>query len=261
MKQYRNTAIILAAGQGSRMGSGTRKQYMNLGGAPLFTYSLRTMEKSPVITDIVLVLPKGDEAYVRQILREQDLGEKVRAFAAGGAERYYSVYNGLKVIDWPCDYVFIHDGARPFIDEATLGRLLVAATETGACAAGMPSKDTVRITDNVGKGETTPDRSRVWIVQTPQVFERELIMQAYEQMLRTAERPTEQSADALNSPDSSDSLSGGASPHVTDDAMAVEQMAGRRVQMVEASYRNIKITTPEDLLIAEAFLTSPKPAR
>lgn len=243
------------------MGSGTRKQYMNLCGAPLFTYSLHTMEESPVISEIVLVLPEGDEAYVRRILQKRGLGKKIRAFAAGGAERYHSVYNGLQAIKWPCDCVFIHDGARPFIDEATLERLLHTAEETGACAAGMPSKDTVRITDSDGNGETTPDRRNVWIVQTPQVFKRELIMQAYEQMLVSLQRSAKQRTSeksAKPSGQSKEQLPEQSVLHITDDAMAVEQMTGRRVRMVEASYRNIKITTPEDLLIAEAFLASPE---
>lgn len=231
-----NTAIILAAGQGSRMGSGTRKQYMNLCGAPLFTYCARTFEQSSIITDIILVIPEGDEEICTEALRESGIREKVRKIVHGGAERYNSVMNGLHAIDWPCDYVFIHDGARPFIDESSLRRLYETVQRTGACVAGMPSKDTVKITNEEALAVQTPNRSNVWIVQTPQVFERALITDSYERMLRALPELERKGI------------------KITDDAMAVEQMSSRDISMVEASYRNIKITTPEDIYVAEAFI-------
>lgn len=230
------TAIVLAAGRGSRMGGSTPKQYMLLGGKPLFVHSLETMEKSAVMTDIVLVVPEDDIEYVRALLDQNGPFRKIRRIAPGGSERYYSVNNGLEAIDWPCGYVFIQDGARPFLDEPTIERLYEAVRETGACVAGMPSKDTVKITDGEGFVESTPNRESVWIIQTPQVFRKDLITEAYREMIRALPELTEKGI------------------RITDDAMVAEYMLHTKVKLVEASYRNIKVTTPEDLLIAEAFL-------
>ncbi len=251
----RCTAILLAAGSGTRMGGPVRKQYMELCGRPVLFYSLETLEKSPVISDIVLVTPAGEEEFCRtQIVepvekrvaaacKDGTFKGKVRILTPGGSERCFSVRNGLRVIDWPCDFCFIHDGARAFLDEETLERLYDAAKTreeqapgTAAVVAGMPSKDTVKLTDAGNYVADTPDRSSVWLVQTPQVFSSSMIRDAYEKMSRQY--------DAL--------LAAGI--HITDDAMVVETLLHQKVQLVEASYRNIKITTPEDLLIGEAFL-------
>ncbi len=237
-KQNRSTAILLAAGRGRRLGTELPKQYVNIGGLPLAARSLEALASSSVITDIVMVIPEGDENYVREHILQAvpEAARKVRAFAVGGAERYHSVRNGLEAITWPCDYVFIHDGARPFIDKASLERLAEAVTETGAAVAGMPSKDTVKMSDENGFVSDTPDRSHVWIVQTPQVFERKMITEAYRKAI--AELP-ELERQGI---------------HLTDDAMVAEEMLHIRIRLVEASYRNIKITTPEDIATAEAFL-------
>lgn len=251
----RCTAILLAAGSGTRMGGPVRKQYMQLCGRPVLSYSLETLEKSPVISDIVLVTPSGEEEFCRTRIVEPTEARvaaackdaaykgKVRILTEGGSERCFSVLNGLRAIDWPCDFCFIHDGARAFLDEKTLERLYDAALareekEPGSAAvvAGMPSKDTVKFTDAGHYVTATPDRSRIWLVQTPQVFAAAMIREAYEKMSLQY--------DAL--------LAKGI--HITDDAMVVEELLHKKVQLVEASYRNIKITTPEDLLIGEAFL-------
>lgn len=251
----RCTAILLAAGSGTRMGGPVRKQYRELCGRPVLSYSLETLEKSPVISDIVLVTPAGEEEFCRRQIVEptekrvtgacKDGGfqGKVRILTPGGSERCFSVRNGLRVIDWPCDFCFIHDGARAFLDEETLERLYDTVTAqdrqepgTAAAVAGMPSKDTVKLTDAAHYVTATPDRSSVWIVQTPQVFSGPMIRDAYEKMSQQYEAML------------------AAGVHITDDAMVVEHLLHRKVQLVEASYRNIKITTPEDLLIGEAFL-------
>ena len=262
MSESRSTLILLAAGKGTRMGSGVRKQYMELCGYPLLSWPLATFLTSPVITDIVLVIPEDDEAYIRDVIlpaavsiaekkgacaqqpvapsenliREERLAGKLRAMVPGGKERYDSVYRGLQAIDWPCDYVFIHDGARPLIDEASLERLYDAVMQEGTAVAAMPSKDTVKIADATGHVLDTPDRSSVWIIQTPQVFSHAIIREAYARMM---ERMDELAA---------------AGVRITDDAMAVEQMLRRRVRLVEASYSNIKVTTPEDILIAQVLM-------
>lgn len=221
------------------MGGELPKQYMNLCGKPLISWTLNALGCSDVIDDIVIVIPEGDEGYVKSHVLsavEERAADKVRGFVAGGAERYNSVYKGLQAIAWECDYVFIHDGARPFIDEPSLERLQQAVKECDACVAGMPSKDTVKIADEDGFVADTPDRTKVWIIQTPQVFRRELITEAYKEMIGDLPELTAKGV------------------HITDDAMAAELMRHAKVKLVKASYRNIKITTPDDLAAAENFL-------
>ena len=230
------TAVLLAAGQGLRMGGNTRKQYLDLGGMPLFTYSLATMDNSDVITDIVITVLDGDEDICREMIEVCGLGRKVRRIIAGGSERCFSVHKGLQAIDWPCDYVFIHDTARPFIEEEALRRLHEEVRIHKACVAGVPSKDTVKIADSEGFVKKTPNRRDVWIVQTPQVFEFQMIKEAYEQMVVSYDDLRRKGV------------------IITDDAMVVEYFTGRRVKLVKASYRNIKVTTPEDLVTVFAYL-------
>ena len=232
----RCTVVLLAAGQGLRMGGDTRKQYLNLEGRPLFTYSLETMDNCEFITDIVIMVPEGDEEICREMADACGYGGKVRKIAAGGSERYFSVHNGLQAVDWPCDYVFIHDSARPFIDQEAMMRLYEEVRISKACIAGMPSKDTVKIADGEGFVKETPDRKNVWIIQTPQVFEFGLIKRAYEKLVESCDELRRRGV------------------NITDDAMVVEYLAGCKVKLVEASYRNIKVTTPDDIVTALGFL-------
>lgn len=237
-KPYKKcTAIVLSAGQGKRMGTAVQKQYIELLGRPIIYYTLRTFQDSEIIDRIVLVVGSGQEQFAREEIVEKYHFTKVAAIVAGGAERYDSVWQGLKAIrDGKArgadedGYVFIHDGARMFVDEATLKRGYETVLKYRACVAGMPSKDTVKVVDDEGFAVQTPQRRYVWIVQTPQIFETSLITEAYKRLMR------EQCID------------------VTDDAMVVEQMMKLPVRLFEASYENIKITTPEDLEIAEGFL-------
>ena len=238
MTEDRCTALLLAAGKGLRVGGDIRKQYLEVAGAPLFTYSVRAMQESPLITDIVLLVPDGDEEKCREILAARNLMEKVRRITPGGDERYHTVCLGLEAVDWACDYVFIHDCARPFLDQATICRLYEAVREVGACVAGMPSKDTVKLTDGDGYVAGTPNRGNVWIVQTPQVFAFDLIREAHRRLMSRLDELLEKGIS------------------ITDDAMVAEQMMHSKIRLVEASYRNIKVTTPEDLVVAEAFLAS-----
>ena len=235
MEETKNTCILLAAGKGQRLGGPVPKQYQLLSGKPLMAWSLTTFVKSPAVTDIVLVIPEGDGDYVRESILTKIPGaaEKVRALVPGGAERYLSVGNGLSSITWPCDYVFVHDGARPMIQEETIERLLADAKTYGSAIAGVRSKDTVRITDEDGCGISTPDRRNVWIVQTPQVFRKDLLDRAYEKLREEPER----------------------AKSITDDGMVVETFAGVSVHMCEASYDNLKVTTPDDLAAAQVLLS------
>ncbi len=224
------TAVVLSAGQGRRMGASVQKQYIELGGRPVIYYALKTFEDSHIIDDIVLVVGEGQEENVRRSIVEKYAITKVRAVVPGGRERYDSVWQGLQAIERQDGYVFIHDGARPFVDEAMLRRGYEAVERYGACVAGMPSKDTVRLADDNGIARETPERKYVWAVQTPQIFEMAFITEAYSRLLRDGH------------------------VNVTDDAMVAEQMMGARVKLFEGSYENIKITTPEDMDIARMFL-------
>ena len=229
------TAILLAAGQGSRMGGEIPKHYIDLGGVPMMMHSLRVLTESEVISDIVLVVPSGDEEYCAHLCAKHNLSRKIRVFKEGGAARYDSVYNGLMAIKWHCDYVFIHDCARPFIKEQNLKDLFDEVCVHKACVAAVPAKDTVKISNADGFVDRTPVRSSVWIVQTPQVFECRLITEAYRRMKEDL-----QAHDGALT--------------ITDDAMVAERYSNCRVKLVMASYRNIKVTTPEDMITAEALL-------
>ena len=136
----RCTAVMLAAGMGLRMGGDIRKQYLMLGGMPMLLHSIKTMQESPIITDVVVMVHKDDVEVVRGLLDEYGCAEKLRRIVVGGKERVHSVARGLESIDWPCDYVFIHDCARPFLDQPTLERLFETVQRTKACVAGVPAK-------------------------------------------------------------------------------------------------------------------------
>ena len=207
MKQEKNTAIVLAAGQSKRMNSRIQKQFLEIDHRPVLYYSLECFQKSPLIQDIILVTGEEMISYCKKEIVERYNFTKVTKVIAGGKERYDSVYQGLLACE-DCDYVFIHDGARPFVTEAMLERGVFGVQETGACAIGMPSKDTIKISDKEGFVQSTPDRSRVWSVQTPQIFAYSLIRSAHESLRRK-------------------DMTG-----VTDDAMVVEQESGVRIRLV-----------------------------
>lgn len=226
------TAIVLAGGSGSRMGTQVKKQYLDLGGHPIIWHSLHAFQESSV-DEIVLVCSADDIDEVSEKYAPEF--SKITAVVSGGRERYHSVYAGLCAITG-CDCVLIHDGARPFTDDAIIDRCLTALESEEACVAAMPSKDTVKIADEDGYAVSTPDRAFVWNVQTPQCFRFPLVKKAY---------------DALITAEQNGTLGG---VRVTDDAMVVEMYTDARVRMIEGSYDNIKITTPEDLTVANAIL-------
>ena len=225
----RNTAIVLAAGQGKRMHSKVQKQFLEIQGYPVLYYSLRCFQESPLIQDIILVTGEESISYCKEEIVKKYGFTKVSAVIPGGKERYDSVYAGLCECR-DCEYVLIHDGARPFVTEEILKRGLQKVKETGACVIGMPSKDTVKLSDEEGYVKETPNRKCVWTIQTPQIFLYSLIREAH---------------DSIRQKDMS---------KITDDAMVVEQEKGTKIRLVEGSYQNIKITTPEDLDVAETFL-------
>ena len=223
------TAIVLAAGQGKRMHSKIQKQFLEIQDHPVLYYSLKCFQDSPVINDIILVTQSDMICYCKDEIVDHYSFTKVSDVIAGGKERYDSVYQGLLACT-DTDYVFIHDGARPFITEEILKRGLAGVRETGACVVGMPSKDTVKLSDEDGFVSTTPERKQVWAIQTPQIFSYALIRKAHESI-----RKKDMSM-------------------ITDDAMVVEQEMQIPVKLYEGSYCNIKITTPEDLETAKGFI-------
>ena len=225
----RNTAIVLAAGQGKRMHSKVQKQFLEIQGYPVLYYSLHCFQESPLIQDIILVTGEESISYCKEEIVQKYGFTKVSAVIPGGKERYDSVYAGLCECR-DCEYVLIHDGARPFITDEILKRVYEQVQVQKACVVGMPVKDTIKLINKEKQIKESPDRSLVWQAQTPQAFELSLIVEAFERQLKE---------------DCS---------HITDDAMVVEKQMGVPVYMVEGSYNNIKITTPEDLVIARAFL-------
>ena len=222
------TAIVLAAGKGSRMNSSISKQYIELGGFPLIYYSLQAFEHSRV-DDVVLVAGQDETDFCRSHIVEKYGFHKVRQIVAGGSERYLSVYQGLCAADNP-DVVLIHDGARPFVTQEIIERTIEAAVKHGSGIAAVRAKDTVKIADDEQYSVQTPARDHVWMMQTPQTFLYSDIRSAYEKVIA------------------------GNAQQVTDDAMVMEVAFGRSVKLVEGNYRNIKVTTPEDLEIADLFV-------
>ena len=229
MQKETCTAIVLAAGQGKRMGTKVQKQYLEIDGKPVLYYSLYAFEQSPIIDEIILVVGEGQAEYCHNEIVVKYGIHKVKKIVQGGAERYHSVWNGLQEVDGE-GYVFIHDGARPFITEEILNRVYKDVQKCKACVVGMPVKDTIKLADQDGFVDETPERSLLWLIQTPQVFASSLVKEAYALLMEQNHI------------------------QVTDDAMVVEQMLGHKVKLTVGSYENIKITTPEDLDIAEVFV-------
>lgn len=224
-QEKRIAVIIAAAGSGTRMGSGISKQYLTIGDEMVLAKTLRVFGAHPYIDDIFLVVRKEDIEFCRQDLVKKLQPAKLRAVVAGGKERQESVYNALKTIQrfvdrWPVDYVLVHDGARPFVSADEISRLTEAAVNNQAAALGVPVKDTIKRSDGKVILETL-DRDSLFAVQTPQGFQRELLLEAHE-MAITDQR------------------------FATDDAALVEFL-GKKVCLVAGSYDNIKITTRDDL--------------
>ncbi|NLG05203.1 MAG: 2-C-methyl-D-erythritol 4-phosphate cytidylyltransferase [Clostridia bacterium] len=234
----KNIAIVLAAGQGKRMGSKVPKQYLLLKGKPVLFYSLKAFQES-FIDAIVLVTPAEDVAYCRKEIVETYHLDKVIDIVPGGRERYHSVVQGLACISHlACDYIWIHDGARPFLNTDIIERVYQCAKENGNAVTAMPVKDTIKIVDQEQFVVQTPNRQSVWQIQTPQTFESNMIRSAYQKLMQQE----------------SELLKKGIT--ITDDAMVVENTMNQKVKLIEGSYENIKITTPEDLKVAELFFST-----
>lgn len=227
-----STAVIVAAGKGRRMGTEISKQFLPLGGKEILAHTVEKFEQASVVRDIILVTGADSLKDVQAMVQEYGW-KKVISVVAGGKERQDSVYSGLKQLREDTEIVLIHDGVRPFVTEKIIEDSVTVAMEIGGCVAGVPAKDTIKVCNGENIAVATPDRSTLWQIQTPQTFRKDLILQAYE---------------------------GAAQEGVigTDDASLAEH-SGYPVKVIMGSYRNIKITTKEDLLIGEAFLKEETP--
>ena len=219
-------AVIVAAGRSTRMG-GVDKTFAPILGVPLVAHSLDRFESSPRIDQVVLVLAEDSLDRGRKLVQERGY-RKVAHVCAGGQRRQDSVRNGLELLS-PCDWVMVHDGARPCFDDDLLQRGLDAAAECGSAVAGVPVKDTIKLVSPDRMVNETPDRSSLWAAQTPQVFRYSLLLEAHRAWTNDA------------------------AGDVTDDAAMVEAL-GHPVKMFLGAFQNIKVTTAEDLVIAEVFL-------
>lgn len=219
-------AVIVAAGASVRM-EGIDKTFAPLGGEPLIVHTVAAFEQCPSVGIINIVVAGANRAAILALIKRRKW-QKVHKVVKGGPRRQDSVAAGLSELP-PCDWVVVHDGARPLVTPALITEGLKEVVITGAAIAAVPSKDTVKVIGSRGEVEFTPDRREIWMVQTPQVFNRSLLTWVHEQVKTEA----------------------------TDDAAMVERM-GIPVRVFTGSYNNIKVTTPEDLQIAEVLLGSRK---
>lgn len=227
MSTFKHTAaVIVAAGDSTRMNSEKSKQMISVGGKEVIAHTLLKFEQCVLITSIVVVCRSTEKAEMEEICKREKIS-KLTKVVAGGKTRQESVRNGVLACSDKADYFAIHDGARPFVSDDVITRLIVTAFLLGACAPGVHMKDTVKIVDDQGKIVSTPSRESMVFVQTPQVFEKSLYLNALESAKNTKEQ-------------------------FTDDCSLVE-FSGMDVYIIEGEYNNIKITTPEDIMLAESF--------
>ncbi len=217
--------VIAAAGASTRM-EGEDKILAPLSGGPLILHTVAAFERCPSVSEIVVVVAERSLWETVRLLDEQHHWSKVRAVKAGGPRRQDSVALGLAALP-PCEWVVVHDGARPLVDAALVERGVEAAAVSGAAVAAVPAKDTMKVVGPTGEVQATPERSTLWAVQTPQVFRRDLLERAHREV----------------------------SEDVTDDAAMVERL-GLPVQVFMGAYTNLKVTTPDDLLVAETLLAN-----
>jgi len=225
----KTAAIIVAGGTGERysgQGASSYKQFLLLGGVPIIIHTLRIFEDLPGVDEIILVVPSEKLLYSKKLIKEYGI-KKTSRITSGGKFRQDSVYNGLKELGRSVGIVIIHDGVRPLADPGLVLTCINQAKEYGAAILAVPVKDTIK-TGRKMFIEKTADRSKLWSVQTPQCFKYDVIAEAFKKAMK-------------------DKYMG------TDESCLVERL-GHRVKIVEGSYENIKITTPEDLLFAEALI-------
>ena len=222
------SAIILAGGKGKRMGSAISKQFIDIKGKPIIYYTLKKFSANKKIDNIIVVLPEDEVKYFKEnILKKYEL--RINKIVIGGKERQDSVYNALKSLkNSSTDIVLIHDGARPFISERIINEGIKFAEIYGAAAPGVMPKDTIKVKNEKNFSVDTPNRANLVSIQTPQVFKFDEILECHEKIRYNGEK-------------------------VTDDTMVVEKY-GYSVYLYDGEYTNIKVTTPEDLILAERLI-------
>lgn len=222
------SAIILAGGKGKRMGSAISKQFIDIKGKPIIYYTLKKFSENKKIDNIIVVLPEDEVKYFKEnILKKYEL--RINKIVIGGKERQDSVYNALKSLkNSSTDIVVIHDGARPFISERIINEGIKFAEIYGAAAPGVMPKDTIKVKNEKNFSVDTPNRANLVSIQTPQVFKFDEILECHEKIRYNGEM-------------------------VTDDTMVVEKY-GYSVYLYDGEYTNIKVTTPEDLILAERLI-------
>lgn len=219
--------VVVAAGKGSRMQSTISKQFMTLKDKPILVHTIEVFERMREVAEIVIVTGAADIERVNQYKKQYNF-HKIKTVVPGGADRQDSVYEGLKAISDKVEWVLIHDGVRPLISQEAIKRVWAGARRTGAAVLAVPVKDTIKQVSESGEIIATPQRTSLRAIQTPQAFRRSVIQEAYEQAKEKGWQGT-------------------------DDASFAEYM-GHSVMTIEGDYRNLKITTPEDLAIAEILL-------
>ncbi len=223
------SAVIVAAGRSTRMGGEVSKQFLLLDGVPVIVRTLKAFELANSIREVVIAARQEDIPQMYSLIQSYEI-TKVRQIVPGGETRQESVFHAIAQVDTQAEYLAIHDGARPLVRPQEIDLAVRAAVEHGAAALGVPVKDTVKRIDATGKILETPERSTLWAVQTPQVFTRALYQRAVDQ-------------------------AGASAANLTDDCQLVEQL-GEPVYLVQGSYANLKLTTPEDVYAAEGILKS-----
>jgi len=225
------TAIIVAAGEGRRVGAGISKVYLPIGGRPLLLRTLDQFFHSKRVNSVIVVIAKTDLARCQYLLgTDPHTREQSYILETGGASRQQSVNRGLEKISSDCNVVVIHDGARPFVSPELIDRVIEEASTRNAVVVGVPVRDTIKVVSKDRQILSTPARDCIWEIQTPQAFERSLILQAHQAAQRNEH-------------------------DATDDASLVERL-GKPVYLIDGERTNIKITLPEDLLFAEALVAS-----
>lgn len=222
-----NSVIIVAAGKGSRMNADINKQFLKIGQKEIIAHTIDKFYENESISEIIIVAKEDEKEFIKENIIDK-YGYKNIKIATGGKERQDSVYNGLKLVKHDCDIVLIHDGARPFIDKETIDNCIKYTKQFNSTVIGVPVKDTIKVVDGNNDVSETPNRSKLWSIQTPQSFKYDLILKAHEKAKK-------------------DNYLG------TDDSMLIEHI-GEKVKVIEGNYNNIKITTPEDLQIGMEIL-------
>ena len=228
------TALIPSAGLGKRMGVERPKQFLSINGLPVLVYTLKVFEASPEIDEVNLIIHKGEEDYCQKMIEEYKL-KKVLRIVFGGKTRQESVYNGLKEVNSETGIVVVHDAVRPFVTGDLIKKSIRTARYSDGAVVAIPAKDTPKYVSGNGIIEKTVNRSNPWLAQTPQTFKLEIIKEGYHRAYL-------------------DNFLG------TDDASLVERL-GYKIKIVEGSYANIKITTPEDIDLAQRMLDSANRAK